>query len=49
LERTLYLAREAGLEEHVGRALTNLGWNAVQEDRHVVCKYASCCGDGTVC
>jgi DNA-binding CsgD family transcriptional regulator len=29
LERSLTLAREAGLEEHVGRALTNLGWNAI--------------------
>jgi hypothetical protein len=49
LERSLHLAREAGLEEHVGRALTNLGWNAVHEDGQVVCKYASCCDDGTVC
>ncbi len=30
LERSLALARGAGLEEHVARALTNLGWNAVQ-------------------
>jgi DNA-binding CsgD family transcriptional regulator len=29
LERSLALARTAGLEEHVGRALINLGWYAV--------------------
>jgi ATP/maltotriose-dependent transcriptional regulator MalT len=30
LERSLALARAAGLEEHVARALTNLSWNALR-------------------
>jgi DNA-binding CsgD family transcriptional regulator/tetratricopeptide (TPR) repeat protein len=34
LERSLAIALEAGLEEHVARAYTNLGWTAAEEHDH---------------